>query len=184
MPSAGASRSASASKSSNGLGRSVKVEADRARLHLLKAHREHAVCRSGGDRLPREKQRRRSRRAVVVDVHDRNPGHSEAIDRLLTRGRSAEHEARIGLLHRVIPEARVGEREASGCRAHFVIRGARARLGERNHADARDDDLGRHALLRSVSGRERSRVICGCVAVDGDRSDGGRRFPRATRRNK
>jgi hypothetical protein len=119
-----------ASKSSKGAG-----------AHLLEAEHQYAVGGAAGDRLARQEQGCRAGRAVVVDVDDRDAGHADAIQRLLAAGRVAIHVAGIGLLDVTVIDAGVLQGRARCFRRHDVVRRARARLGEGDHAHARDEYL-------------------------------------------
>src|SRR3546814_3791917 len=88
----------------------VEDGAERAGEHLLEADGEHAVGAAERDELARKIERGRARRAVVVDVDDRNTGAADAVDCRLARGRMAVDIARIGLLVMALVEARIGER--------------------------------------------------------------------------
>ena len=109
--------------------------AERAGLHLLEAERHHAIGSARLDRLPRQKQRGRAGRAVIVDVDDRDPGHADAIERALAAGGVAVDITDIGLLHLAVVETGIGEREFCGLRTHHVIRRIGPGLDERDHAD-------------------------------------------------
>ena len=117
------------------------MRAERARHHLLEAQRQRAVDGSAFDRLPREKERGRSGRAIVVDVADRNAGHADAVKRLLAGRGIAIDVAHIGLLHIRVRDAGVGERIDGGGGPHDVVGVARAGLGERDHADSCHENL-------------------------------------------
>src|SRR3546814_2826078 len=67
----------------------VEDVAERAGEHLLEADGEHAVGAAERDELARKIERGRARRAVVVDVDDRNTGAADAVDCRLARGRIA-----------------------------------------------------------------------------------------------
>ena len=81
----------------------------RAGPHFLEPDSEHAFGSAGQDRLSRQKKRSRARRAVIVDVEDRNARHTDAVESRLTAGTVTEHVAGIGLLDFIIADAGVGE---------------------------------------------------------------------------
>jgi hypothetical protein len=139
-------------KSSNGVGRSLKCVPERAGHHLLEAQRQRTVHRTGFDGLACEEQRRRSGRAIVVHVRDRDARHADAIERLLSGRGVAVDIPDIRLLHVRIRDAGVIERIDGGGGAHHVVRLARARLRERNDPDPCHEDLLTHrcSLLRGV----------------------------------
>src|SRR3990172_746706 len=112
------------------------------------AARKRAPDRARFPRLPGEIKRARSGRAVVVDVDYRDAGEPERVQRRLAAGRIAVDVADVGLLDRCVLEARIFERQLRRARAHHVVGIASPRLGERHHADARDQCLahGRYSL--------------------------------------
>ena len=75
------------------------------------------------DRLAREQQRARARRAVVVDVQHRDPGQAELVDGALAVGRVAVHVAGVRLLDRVVGDA--GVLRAPSRRPPWPSRGSR-----------------------------------------------------------
>jgi hypothetical protein len=75
--------------------------------HLLEANRQYDIGLTRVDRLATEKQRRGTRRAVVVNVDDRDPGLAELLKRLLPRGRVAVDVTGICALDVVVHQARV-----------------------------------------------------------------------------
>ena len=109
--------------------------AECAGLHLLEAERENAIERPRSDRLPRQEQRGRTRRAIVVDVDDRNTGHSDRVKRSLTTGRVAIDISDIGLLDQAVIEAGVAQRQPGRFRPHHMIRRVGAGFDKRDHAD-------------------------------------------------
>ena len=126
--------------------------AERAWLHLLEAQCEHAV-RAGGNRLPREIERGRTGRAVVIDVDDRDAGETHFVERALPCGRVAVDIADEGLLHCRVLDPGIRERQPRGLGAHLEIRRVVARLAERDHADPGDDDLFGHGVTPTASAR-------------------------------
>ena len=121
--------------------------AERAGLHLLEAERQHAVERAGLDRLPRQEQRGRAGRAIVVDVDDRDAGHADLVERALAAGGVAVDIADIGLLDHVVADAGIREREPGRFRAHHRVGRVGARLDEGDHADAGNIDARCHGAL-------------------------------------
>jgi hypothetical protein len=118
----------------------VPLRRQRALLHLLEAEREHAL-RARLDRLPRQEQRRRPRRAVVVHVDDRHAGDAERIQRALPARAVAVDVADVRLLDLLRRHAGVLQRVLHRALRHHVVRVARAGLLELDHADAEDVDL-------------------------------------------
>src|SRR3546814_15676776 len=98
----------------------VEHEAERSGQHLLEADRQHAVRRAAFDRLPREPERGRSGRAIIVDVDDRDAGAADPVERRLAGGRIGIDIAGIGLLDLIITDAGIGEREADRLFGHHV----------------------------------------------------------------
>ena len=121
----------------------------RAHLHLLEAKRQRAVGEAALHRLTRHVQGGRAGRAVVVDVHDRDPGEAEAVDGALPRRRLAVAVTDVRLLDRVVGGACVLQRLGAGLlRPIGIVTLLRAGLVELRHADA--DDVGPlwcHVLL-------------------------------------
>ena len=113
----------------------VPDRAQRARLHLFEADRQHALGHAAGNRLARQVQRARAGRAVVVDVDDRNAGHAHFVEGPLAGGGVAVDVAGVGLLHVLVANACVRQGEPDGLGAHVEIRRARARFRERDHAN-------------------------------------------------
>ena len=97
--------------------RSVYFIPERAPLHLLEADRQRAVGEPALDRLAREQQRARAGRAVVVDVHHRDPGQAEPVDRALPVGRVAVARSRRTPARSLVRDAGVGERASRRPRA-------------------------------------------------------------------
>jgi len=129
-------------------GRAIRpFRQQRSRLHEFEAEGERAIDRAAFHGLARKPERRRTRRAVVVDVDDRNARHADAIKRFLAARRIAVHITRVSLLDGLEVEAGVGERIADRDFAHHVVRLACTRLLERNHSHARDIHLATHVLL-------------------------------------
>src|SRR3546814_12231948 len=89
------------------------------------------LFRSERDELARKIERGRARRAVVVDVDDRNTGAADAVDCRLARGRIAVDIARIGLLDMAIVEARIRERHVYRLFGHAVPALTSVVLGKR-----------------------------------------------------
>ena len=118
--------------------------AEGARLHLLEAHRQHAVHLAAGDGLPGEVQGGRAGGAVVVDVHHRHPGEAHLVGGALPAGGVAVHVARHHLLHLGVGEAGVLEGQADGAAGHDEVGLAGSGLGEGNHSDAGDEHLMGH----------------------------------------
>ncbi|MCY1295371.1 hypothetical protein D9M70_447090 [compost metagenome] len=121
----------------------------RARAHLFKAHRQRAVDGAALHGLAREEECRRAGGAVVVDVHDRDPGHADVIQGLLAAGGIAVHVAGIGLLHLGVVQAGLGQRLPDRLGAHHVVMLAGAWLAERDHADAGNEDATCHVSFPS-----------------------------------
>ena len=89
------------------------------------------------DRLAGEEERRGAGRAVVVHVHDRDPGEAEPIEGALAVGRVAVAVAGVGLLDVVVGDPGVGERLLPGLLGPVgVVAVLGARLVELGHADA------------------------------------------------
>ena len=127
----------------------VEHGSERAGLHLLEAEGDHAVRDATLDRLPREKQRRRTRGAVVVDVHHRDAGHADLVERPLAAGGVAVHVSDISLLDLREIHAGVFQRQTRRAGPHHMIRLARSRLRERDHSDTSDmNRTGHDCLLR------------------------------------
>ena len=118
---------------------------DRAWPHLLETERQGAVDRAALDRLARQEQGAGPRRAVVVDVDDRDARHAGLVDGALTRTALAENIADVGLLDLVVGDPAILEGQAGRRATHDVVVFALARLGERDHPDPRDQ----HFALRS-----------------------------------
>ena len=114
---------------------------ERAGLHLLKAQGKGTLNHPALYRLACQIQRAGARGAVVVDVEHRDAGQPHAVQCRLAGSRVAIDVAGVGLLDRIVGNACIGDRETAGGRAHFRIGRARARLGERDHADARNDHI-------------------------------------------
>src|SRR3546814_3799030 len=141
----------------------VEHEAERSGQHLLEADRQHAVRRAAFDRLPREPERGRSGRAIIVDVDDRDAGAADPVERRLAGGRIGIDIAGIGLLDLIITDAGIGEREADSLFGHHVPILALAGLGVRDHADAGNTGSG-HNITPWPRSEER-RVGKECVST-------------------
>jgi hypothetical protein len=124
-----------------------ELRAERALLHLLEAEGEDAVGDAALDELLGHEQRRRARRAVVVDVVHGDAGHAERVDGALAARRVAVAVADRRLLDRVVWDARVGERLLAGLLRHVrVVPALGAGLLELGHADSDDEYLASHVL--------------------------------------
>src|SRR5581483_1195884 len=95
-----------------------------------------------------------ARRAVVVDVDDRDAGEAELVDGLLTGGGVAVAVGGDGLLDLGVIDARVVERLRPRLLHHVgVVPLAPAGLLELGHADADDEHLVGHGFKQYVVGR-------------------------------
>ena len=119
----------------------VEHGANRTRVHLLEAQRQHTVHRTTLDRLPRQKECGGAGGAVVVDVDDGDTRHAHAVQRLLPGGRVAINIAHIGLLYQVIGDARISQRQACSLGRHARVGRIGAGFSERDHAHACDKCL-------------------------------------------
>ena len=109
-----------------------------ARLHLLEANGECAFDDARLDGLSGQPQRGRATRAVVVDVDNRNSGHTRAVDGALATRRIPVHVAGVGLPDLVESDSGVRECVDNGLRAHLVVVLAAPWLRERDHSDPGD----------------------------------------------
>src|SRR3546814_6216224 len=87
----------------------VKDIAERTGKHLFEPDREHAIGAAERDQLPREKERGRSGRAIIVDVDDRNAGAADPVDRRPAPRRTSTDITDIGLLDMAVVHRGVGE---------------------------------------------------------------------------
>ena len=91
---------------------------------------------------------RRTRRAVVVDVHDGDATHADLVQRALAGGGVAVAVAHRDLLDLVVGDAGVGERVGAGLLGHVrVVPVLAAGLLELGHPDTDDEHLATHDLL-------------------------------------
>src|SRR5581483_5584781 len=87
-----------------------ELQAQRPLLHLLEANGQHAVGHAARDQLAGEVKRGRTRRAVVVDVYDRDPAQPQLVDRLLPGRGVAVAVGGDGLFDLAVADAGVVER--------------------------------------------------------------------------
>ncbi|MDT4847932.1 hypothetical protein FQZ97_820090 [compost metagenome] len=161
----------------------------RARLHLLEAEGQRAIDHAAFHRLTGQPERRGTAAAVVVDVDHRDAGQAHFIERRLAAGGVAVDVAGIGLLHQLVVDAGILQRQADGFGTHLDIGTALAGLGKRDHADTGNVDFLRHlfspgtgdraslvAPERRRSWRAMNRWSCNCLRslpppVEGDWRD-------------
>ncbi|MNV05203.1 hypothetical protein D3C71_955300 [compost metagenome] len=132
----------------------IPMRSQRAGLHLLEAQRQGALDLTAGHGGAGQIQGSRTGGAVVVDVDHRNTGQADLVQGGLATGGIAEHVAGEGHLDLVVANTGVLQRKAQGLCAHFGVGRAGARLAERNHADAGNDNFVAHvfALGRGEGG--------------------------------
>ncbi|MCY1417217.1 hypothetical protein D9M71_327450 [compost metagenome] len=118
-----------------------------ARLHLLEAEGQGAIDDTCLYSLARQVQRSRAAAAVVVDVDHRDPGQADFVQRRLAAGGVAIYVARVGLLHELVVDAGILQRQADRLGTHLDVGTALAGLGERDHADAGNVGFLRHHFL-------------------------------------
>src|SRR4051812_37947424 len=126
----------------------------RAGLHLLEAERDRAVDEATADRLRGQEQRRRTRRAVVVDVGDRDARHAQFVKGTVARrgvNRAVTDEA---LLHLGIVDAGIPERFRARFSRHIGVVPplAAARLLELRHPDPDHKNLVWHVTTETHQG--------------------------------
>jgi len=109
-----------------------------ARVHLLEADDEDAVCAAVGDLVAGDVQAGRAGRAVVVDVVDGDLGHAELVEDALAAGAVAVAVAGHALVDVVVVDLRVEERLDTGLEAELSVVDLAAGLDELGHADAED----------------------------------------------
>ncbi len=103
------------------------------RIHLLEAQRQGTIDHAGLDRLPREKQRRGTRGAIVVHVDDGHTRHAESIHRGLPGSRVTVHVADVYLADLIVGDTRIVQRQPRGRLPHDIVAVTRSRFGEWNH---------------------------------------------------
>ena len=114
----------------------------------------------------------RTRRAVVVDVHDRHAADADLVQRALAGGGVAVAVAHRDLLDLVVGDAGVGERVGAGFLGHVrVVPVLAAGLLELGHPHTDDEHLATHDLLPTP------RCAPGAVASGAGRK--GRALPSA-----
>ena len=106
-------------------------------IHLLEAQGQGDVAHAVRHRLARQEEGRRTRRAGVVDVDDRDAREPHFVQRLLAAGGVAVVKAGVGLLDLAVFQPRILQGQARGFGAHGVVRFASAWLLEGHHAYAR-----------------------------------------------
>ncbi len=132
----------------HGIGAVGVRRAERPLLHLLEADGEDAVGQAPFDELPGHEERRRARRAVVVDVVDGDAGESELVDGPLAAGRLPVDVPNAGLLDGLVGDHRVLEGLRDGLLHHVgVVPLAGLGLLELRHANADDEHAASHPSL-------------------------------------
>ena len=104
--------------------------------HLLKAHGDGALHHAALHSLTRQEQGAGAGGAIVVDVENRDACQAHTVDGGLACRGVAIHIAHIGLLDFGVVDTGIVECQTCRLGAHLVVGGARARLGEGNHAHA------------------------------------------------
>src|SRR5450432_640695 len=126
----------------------VVLRPQRALLHLLEAEDQHALGDATLDRLLREHQRGRAGGAVVVHVEDRHPGQPDLVRRALAARAVAVDVAGVDLLHSLVRDLRVAQRQVRRLRRHHVVVLALSGLGELRHPDTDHIDSSAHRIHR------------------------------------
>ncbi|MCY1368910.1 hypothetical protein D9M69_559220 [compost metagenome] len=118
-------------------------------LHLLEAQGQGALDRAAFHSLACQEQCAGAGGAVVVDVHHRHTAHADFVERRLAAGGVAVDVADIGLLHQVVVQAGVLQRQAGGLSAHLDVRATGTRLEKRDHANPGNIRFLRHHNLHN-----------------------------------
>ena len=119
-----------------------------ATLHLFEAQRDNAVRAAAGYRLTRKPERRRTGRAIIVDVDDRDAAQSTRIQGSLAGCAVAIDIADIGLLDRWIGDSRIRQNICDRVRRHRSIIPGFAGCGKGGHRHTGNNHgAGHDALL-------------------------------------
>ncbi|MCY1290654.1 hypothetical protein D9M70_398090 [compost metagenome] len=127
----------------------VPVALQRARLHLLEAQGDGALDGAAFDGLARQEQGAGAGGAVVVDVDYRNAGHADFVEGGLAAGGVTVDVADVSLLHEVVVQAGILQRQTGSFGAHLDVGAAGARLDEGDHADTGNVGFLRHLVLHA-----------------------------------